>query len=149
MYPRPLNVYILDDNKQRAGAFRKALKMAWKSRINLSMYFGFRAFSNPVQISPDIVILNFFLNDPDRRGDAGFDWILKIKKRFPDSHIVIMRSLDEVILELEDFGCLTKEIKHKPSTFQRLGSVFNQVFLEPIRILLAEVQNPMDLPARR
>ena len=94
---QPLSVFLIDDDKMYLSSLKYDLNEKFKSDIRTSTFTTGEACMNSIQGQPDIVVLDYFLNN-DEHPDAmdGLQVLKKIKSSWRNTMVIMLSGQDKL-----------------------------------------------------
>ena len=139
---RKHTIYIVDNNKLKAGLLRKYLLNKFENKVNIYIYFSGRSCLRMMNGSVDLVIYDS-QNKKGWNAKQGVDILKTIKERFPKTTVVMHTSNDDVTVAIEAMrlGATDYVVKNSWS-LMRIVELVENTITQPIRKLVAEFGVP-------
>lgn len=99
---KPLSVFLVDDDKMFLSSLKYDLNRKFKSAIHTTAFTSGEECLQHLQQHPDIVVLDYYLNDgehPDAMN--GFQVMKKIKDTLKDTTVIIISGQNKLQLALD------------------------------------------------
>jgi CheY-like chemotaxis protein len=135
-----LNVFIVDDNRKRSVSLWRFLKSEFAATLDVSLHFSSHSMLHGLHSMPDVIILNFYMEDDSRNGENGIALLREFKLRYPESQVLILTSNEAVSLALEVAIASRRPwyTATAPRTLrEKVILFFNRYLTQPVRILVA------------
>jgi len=123
------SVYLVDDDKMFLSSLKNSLTQQFKSGVEVSTFTSGEDCLNKMEDRPDIVILDYYLND-DQHPQAlnGLDILKKIKEDSEDSTVIMLSGQDKLQIALDSIKSGAFEyIAKSESTLVRIQNVIKNV----------------------
>ena len=101
-----INIFIVDDNKVFSLALKASIESTFEHRNFLLHSFetGEECMSKFMQIMPDIVILDYYLNGRSPEAEDGLEILNKIKSCNLNTNVIMLTSNDQIDIALQSFN---------------------------------------------
>lgn len=100
-----INIFIVDDNKVFAQALKADMEVAFQSvPISIQIFeTGEKCMENLMQIKPELVVLDYYLNTKYPYAADGVEVLDLIKKENPKSNVIMLTTDDNINTALKSF----------------------------------------------
>lgn len=102
---KQINIFIVDDNKVFSLALKADIENIF-SKMLIKVYLfetGEKCMRRFLQVMPEFVILDFYLNSKDTAADNGLKILDWIKKENGETNVIMLTSDDHIDIALESF----------------------------------------------
>ena len=93
------NIFVVDDNKMFAQMMKDHLSANPQYQVTV-FYTGEECLKNLFH-SPDVIILDYNLNDESKEAKNGLEILLEIRKKVPSAHVVFLAGQERYGVALE------------------------------------------------
>ena len=93
------SIFVVDDNKVFAQMMKDHLSENPQNMVKV-FYSGEDCLKN-LYLSPDVIILDYNLNDESKEAKNGLEILTEIKKEVPSPHVIILSSQERYGIALE------------------------------------------------
>ncbi len=100
-----INIFIVDDNKVFSLALKADLENIF-SKMSIKVYLfetGEKCMRRFLQVMPEFVILDYYLDSKDTAADNGIKILDWIKKENSETNVIMLTSDDHIDIALESF----------------------------------------------
>lgn len=130
---RKINIFIVEDNKIFSLALKAYIETAFENMFIeiYSFETGEKCMDSFKQVLPELVILDYDLNNNSSAAVNGLQFLEKIKKFNPDTSVIMLTSNDHIETALESFhyGAADYVVKtHNP--FLKIKTSISKIFSE-------------------
>ena len=123
------SVFLVDDDKMYLSSLKSTLSSQFAPRIEVSTFTSGEECLKKIGENPDIVVLDYYLND-DQHPDAmdGLQVLKKIKENSQDSTVIILSAQDKLQVALDSIKEGAYEyVAKSESAFVRIQNVIKNV----------------------
>lgn len=102
---KSINIFIVDDNKVFSLALKADIESVFEN-IPIKVYLfetGEKCMRRFLQVMPEFVILDYYLNSKDEAADNGIKILDWIKKENNETNVILLTSDDHIDIALESF----------------------------------------------
>lgn len=132
-YKKQINIFIVDDNKIFALALKGAIETAFENRLIKIHAFetGEHCLENFMQVMPELVILDYYLNSNSPNAANGLHVLGEIKKNNIDTSVIMLTSNDQIDIALTSFhhGASDYVVK-TDSQFKKINHSIHKLFTD-------------------
>jgi len=98
----PYSVFLVDDDRMFLSSLKTSLLQQFKSGLEVSTFTTGEECLNNIENHPDIIVLDYYLND-DQHPDAlnGLDILKKIREDSEDSTVIMLSGQDKLQVALD------------------------------------------------
>lgn len=102
---KQINIFIVDDNKIFSLALKAAIEIAFENlKIEIhSFETGEKCMEEFMEVVPDLVILDYYLNSKSSEAADGLQVLEKIKKDYKETSVIMLTSNDHIDIALKSF----------------------------------------------
>jgi len=93
------SIFVVDDNKMFAQMMKDHLNENPQLKVNV-YHTGEDCLKN-LYLGPDVIILDYNLNDESKEAKNGLEILAEIKKEVPSPHVIILSSQERYGIALE------------------------------------------------
>jgi len=93
------SIFVVDDNKMFAQMMKDHLSENPQYQVNV-FFTGEECLKN-LFLAPDVIILDYNLNDESKEAKNGLEILSEIKKEVPSPHVIILSSQERYGIALE------------------------------------------------
>lgn len=93
------SIFVVDDNKMFAQMMKDHLSENPQYKINV-FYSGEDCLKS-LYLAPDVIILDYNLNDESKEVKNGLEILAEIKKEIPSPHVIMLSSQERYGIALE------------------------------------------------
>ncbi|MES2140997.1 MAG: response regulator [Bacteroidota bacterium] len=100
-----INIFIVDDNKVFSLALKADIENIF-SKMSIKVYLfetGEKCMRRFLQVMPEFVILDYYLDSKDMTADNGIKILDWIKKENGETNVIMLTSDDHIDIALESF----------------------------------------------
>lgn len=100
-----INIFIVDDNKVFSLALKADIENIF-SKMSIKVYLfetGEKCMRRFLQVMPEFVILDYYLDSKDTAADNGIKILDWIKKENGETNVIMLTSDDHIDIALESF----------------------------------------------
>jgi two-component system OmpR family response regulator len=119
------SVFLVDDDKMFLSSLKNTLNQQFKSGVVVSTFTNGEECLKKIEASPDIVVLDYYLND-DQHPNAmdGMEVLKKIKETSQDSMVIMLSGQDKLQVALDSIKNGAYEyVAKSESAFVRIQNV--------------------------
>ena len=126
----PLSVFLVDDDKIFLNTLTHEVKERFEPRMNVKTFTSGEEAMSKMDEHPDVVVLDFYLENKDQPGAMnGLDVLKKIKSVSEDTKVIMLSAQDRVevasaAIKAGAYDYVTKS----ESTLLRLQNIFRNTF---------------------
>jgi DNA-binding NtrC family response regulator len=123
------SVFLVDDDKMFLSSLKTSLTQQFKSGIEVSMFTSGEECLKKVEDNPDIVVLDYYLND-DQHPQAmdGLEVLRKIKENSEDSTVIMLSGQDKLQVAIDSIKNGAYEyVAKSESSFVRIQNVIKNI----------------------
>jgi DNA-binding NarL/FixJ family response regulator len=101
-----IHIFIVDDNKTFAITLKSAIEVAFNEILLKIDLFetGERCLEKFATVQPELVILDYYLNSKSPGAANGLEVLGKIKKRNPETGVIMLTSNDHIDVAVKSFN---------------------------------------------
>jgi len=126
-----INIFIVDDNKIFALALKTAIEVAFQNMpIKIHLFeTGENCLERFMQVMPELVILDYYLNSNSPSAADGLEVLDKIKKYNLETSVIMLTSNDHIDTALKSFhhGASDYVVK-TDSQFKKINDSISKIF---------------------
>lgn len=123
------SVFLVDDDKMFLSSLKTSLTQQFKSGIEVSTFTSGEECLKKVEDNPDIVVLDYYLND-DQHPQAmdGLEVLRKIKENSEDSTVIMLSGQDKLQVAIDSIKNGAYEyVAKSESSFVRIQNVIKNI----------------------
>jgi len=123
------SVFLVDDDTMFLSSLKNSLSQNFKSGVEVSTFTSGEECLKKMEDNPDIVILDYYLND-DQHPNAmdGLEVLKKIKETSEDSAVIILSGQDKLQVALDSIKSGAYEyVAKSESAFVRIQNVIKNI----------------------
>jgi two-component system OmpR family response regulator len=126
---QPYSVFLVDDDKMFLSSLKNSLSQQFNSGIEFSTFSSGEECLQKIEANPDIIVLDYYLND-DQHPNAmdGLAVLKKIKENSQDSTVIMLSAQDKLQVALDSIKSGAYEyVAKSESAFVRIQNVIKNV----------------------
>jgi len=123
------SVFLVDDDKMFLSSLKTSLTQQFKSGIEVSTFTSGEECLKKVEDNPDIIVLDYYLND-DQHPQAmdGLEVLRKIKENSEDSTVIMLSGQDKLQVAIDSIKNGAYEyVAKSESSFVRIQNVIKNI----------------------
>jgi len=125
------SVFLVDDDKMFLSSLKNSLSNQFKSGVEVSTFTSGEDCLKQIGDNPDIVVLDYYLNDGQHPNAMdGLEVLKRIKEASEDSAVIMLSGQDKLQVALDSIKNGAYEyIAKSESTFVRIQNVVKNIIL--------------------
>lgn len=96
-----LSVFIVDDDNMFLKSLEHHLHQKLKPYVNIKAFVTGESFLKDLDMKPDIVVLDYYLNGQDQNAMNGMQVLEKIKLKNPDTAVIMVSGQEQIQVAID------------------------------------------------
>ena len=125
---KPISVFLVDDDQMFLTSLTHPLNQKFKSKIEISSFKTGEECLEKLDDHPNVIILDYYLNNEKRDAMNGLEVLKKIKSEESDAMVIMLSAQDKLDVVSESFkhGAFEYVVKNE-SFFARIENMLKNI----------------------